>query len=84
LTAFWPTPFRPTAFWKVLLSYFAHAHQPVLHLDLDALAVAHREFVDRVVDRFLEQHVDTVLGVGAVAEPANIHAGTQPDVLGGG
>jgi hypothetical protein len=43
--------------------------------------VTHREFVDAVIDRLLEQHVDAVLGVRAAAEPADVHARAQADVL---
>ncbi len=41
----------------------AHAHGALGELDLDLLAEAHRELVDGVVDRLLEQDVDAVLGV---------------------
>ena len=62
----------------------AHAQGAVGELDLDLPAAAHREFVDGVIDRLLEQHVDAVLGVAAVAEAADVHARAQPDVLGRG
>jgi methyl-accepting chemotaxis protein len=52
--------------------------------DLDAFAVAHGELVNGVVYGLLEQDVDAVLGVGAVAEAADIHAGAQADVFEGG
>jgi hypothetical protein len=45
--------------------------------------VSHRELVDGVIDGFLEENVDAVLGVGAIAETPNIHAGPQPDVFEG-
>ena len=47
------------------------------------LPCAHHEFVDGVIDRLLEQDVDAVLGVGAVAEPADVHARAEADVLEG-
>src|SRR5262249_37338892 len=50
-------------------------------LDLDLPARAHREFVDGVVDRLLQEDVDAILGVAAVAEAADIHARPQADVL---
>ena len=37
------------------------------------------EFIDRVVDRLLEQDVDPVLRMRPVAEAPDIHAGAQPD-----
>jgi hypothetical protein len=45
--------------------------------DLDALAVAHDELVDGVVDDLLEQDVDAVVVVRAVAGAADVHAGAQ-------
>src|SRR5690606_34415105 len=62
----------------------AHTDRALGEVDLDLLAVAHRELVDRVIDRLLEQHVNAVLGMGAIAQPADVHAGPQPDVLEGG
>jgi hypothetical protein len=35
LTAFWPTPFKPTDFWKVSLSYLA----PVLMIDTQSMSL---------------------------------------------
>ena len=59
----------------------AHAHAALGELDLDLLALAHHELVDGIIDRLLEQHVNAILGVRAIAEPADVHAGPQPDVL---
>ena len=53
----------------------------VLDLDLDELAVAHRELVDGVVDDFLHQHVHAVVRRRTVAQAADVHTRTQPDVL---
>ena len=50
-------------------------------VDLDFSTLAHDELVHRVVDDLLEHHVDAVGRVGAVADPADVHAGAQPDVL---
>ena len=61
----------------------AHPDGAAGDLDLDLPAGAHREFVDGVVDGLLEEDVDAVLGMGAVAEAADIHAGADPDVLEG-
>ena len=52
-----------------------------IYVDVDLLAVAHDEFVDGVVDDFLEQDIDAVVGVGAGAEATDVHAGAQADVL---
>ena len=53
----------------------------VLDINLDALAFVHAELIDRVVNGFLEQHIDTVFGMGAVTQSANIHTGTGADML---
>src|SRR5690606_37850650 len=45
--------------------------------DLDLLARAHDELVDRIVDDLLEHHVDAVGRVRAVAEAADVHARPQ-------
>ena len=62
----------------------AHRHALALDLDLDLLAVAHDEFINRVVYDLLEQDVAAVIVVGAVADAADVHARAQPDVLQGG
>ena len=54
----------------------------LLHVHLDALAEAFVELVDAVVDAFFQEHVDTVLGVRAVAETADIHTGARADMVG--
>ena len=56
-------------------------HARALDLDLDLLAVAHDEFVDRVVHDLLEQDVAAVVGMRAVADAPDVHARAQPDVL---
>ena len=55
----------------------------VLDSDLDALAGANREFINAVVNDFLEQDIDAVVLVIAVAETADIHTGAGLDVLKG-
>src|SRR5262249_15001694 len=52
--------------------------------NLDFLAVAHDEFIDGVIDHFLQEDIAAIVGIGAVADAANIHAGAQADVLEGG
>ena len=53
----------------------------VFYGDDDLRAVAHRELVDGIVDDLLEEDVDAVALVVAVARPADVHAGAAPDVL---
>ncbi len=59
----------------------AHTHFAVRHRHLNHLALAHTELVDRVVYRFLNQHIDAVVGVGTVAEFTDIHTGTAANML---
>ena len=47
----------------------------------DAFSGAHLELVDTVVDDFLEEHVDAVLGMGTVTQSAYVHAGAGTHVL---
>ena len=53
----------------------------VLDGHLDAVACLHLKLVDRVVEHFLQQHVDTVIGLRTVVELTNIHTRTQTDML---
>ncbi len=59
------------------------AHGDVVHLDSDPdlLAEAHRELVDGVVHDLLQQDVNAVAGVVAVAQAADIHARAKAYVL---
>ncbi len=52
-----------------------HRHRLVLDGDVDALAEAHGELVDGVVDDFLQEHIDAVSLTVTVAQPADIHTG---------
>ena len=49
--------------------------------DFDALAGIHLELVDTVVDDFFQKYIDTVFGVRAIAELADVHAGTCPHMF---
>ena len=62
----------------------AHADRRAFDIDLHLLAVAHDEFVDGVIDDFLEEDITAVVVVRAVADPPDIHAGAQADVFEGG
>ena len=61
----------------------AHAHGAVGQLDLDLPPLPHHELVDGVIDGFLEQDVDAVLGVLPVAQAPDVHAGAQSDMVEG-
>ena len=53
----------------------------VVDIYFDALSGVHLEFVDAVVNDLLEQHVDAVLCLAAVAQSANIHTGSGAHML---
>ena len=60
----------------------AHRHpQIVLDGHLDTVASLHLELVDGVVEHFLQQHIDAVVGLRAVIEFSNIHTRTQADMF---
>ena len=59
----------------------AHGDFVVLDIDQDLLAEAHGVLVDGVVHDLLEQDIDAVTFLASVAEAADVHAGTKPDVL---
>ncbi len=65
-------------------SVVAHAHGALDEFDLDFFAKAHREFVDRVVDRLLNENVDAVLSMRAATEASDVHAWAEADVIGRG
>lgn len=54
---------------------------PLVDLDVDLLATAHDELIDCVVDDLLEQYIDAVVRVSTRADPTDVHAGPQADVL---
>ena len=64
-------------------SVVADRYDIILDGDVDAVSGTHDELVHRVVDHLLDQDVDAVVGLRAVAQLADIHARTQPDVLPG-
>ena len=59
----------------------ADLDEPLVDLDVDLLATAHNELIDCIVNEFLEQYVDTVVGIGTRAEAADVHTGPQADVF---
>ncbi len=54
-----------------------------LIVNVDPLARPHDELVHGIVDHLLQQDIDAVIRMGSVAEPADIHAGPQADMLQG-
>ena len=56
---------------------------PKIILDghLNTVAGLHLELVDRIVEHLLQQHIDTVVGLGAVVKLSDIHTRTQTDML---
>ena len=59
----------------------AHRHHLVLDRNVDLAAGPHDKFIDRVVDDLLDEDVNAVVGLRAVAQLADIHAGAQTDML---
>jgi hypothetical protein len=52
----------------------------LIELNINFIAVVHDEFIDRIVNDFLEHHIDPVICMGAISQPADIHPGSEPDV----
>ena len=61
----------------------AHGDQLPLDRDVDLASGAHDELVDRVVHHLLDEDVDAVVGLRAVAQLADVHARAQADMLAG-
>ena len=59
----------------------AHDHFHPVNGNVYLVAVAHDELVDGVVDDLLEQHVNAVVIMAPVADPADVHAGAGADVF---
>lgn len=59
----------------------AHAGAMVFDVYDNLLAGTHHEFVDGIVDNFLDQHVNAVVGTVAVAELADVHTRTFADMF---
>lgn len=51
-----------------------------IDIEGDGGAMFHDEFVDRIIDNFLNEHIDSILGVGAISEFANVHSCPEADV----
>ena len=62
-------------------SVVAHRHITFLDVHFDNLTATHHEFVDTIVDNFLQQHIHTVFGLRSVAQTSDVHTGTQADML---
>ena len=58
-----------------------HRHGLILDRDLDLATKAVHVLVDRVVRHLLDQDIDTVIGLGTVAQLADIHTGAQADMF---
>ena len=55
--------------------------QVIVDSNFDTRAGMHLEFVDAVVDNFLQQHIDTVLRQRTVAQTSDVHARTSAYML---
>lgn len=59
----------------------AHGSRFFVDVHGDLLSEPHHIFVDRVVENLFQEHVYAVVGIGAVAEFSDIHAGTPLDMF---
>ena len=53
----------------------------LIDVHYDVLTEPHGELIDRVVDIFFEDCIDTVPGVCSISQPADVHAVPETDVL---
>ena len=58
-----------------------HCHLLLAHPDLDLLAEACRELVDRVVHNLLQKHIDTVSRIITLSKSTDVHTRSEPDML---
>ena len=58
-----------------------YSHLTVTDSDLDLLTSTHDILVDRVVKDFLQQDIDTVIGMGAISKLPDIHPRTATNML---
>ena len=59
----------------------AYACRVVVDINFNLLARTHHEFVDGVVDNFLDEHVNAVVRALSVAEFTDVHAGAEADMF---
>ena len=55
--------------------------QVIFHVDLYSVASIHLKLVDGIVNDFLEEHIDAVLGQVAITQTPDIHTRSGADVL---
>ena len=53
----------------------------VLDVHFDSLSGSHLELVDTIVHHLFQEHIDTVIVLLAIAQTANVHPGTDTDML---
>ena len=58
-----------------------HTDFAVFNRNFNSFAGAHHEFIDRVVDDFLGEHVNTVVRALTVPEFTDVHTRTHPDMF---
>ena len=59
----------------------AYACRVVVDINFNLLARTHDEFVDGVVDNFLDEHINAVVRALSVAELTDVHAGAEADMF---
>ena len=73
--------FHEFALWNAATVVANGDAQVVVDVDLDALAGIHAELVDGVVDGFLQQHIDAVLGMRSVVEATDVHTRASANMV---
>ena len=59
----------------------SHRHDIILDGNLNSVACAHNKLVNRVIDRLLNQNVDTIIRLRAITQLTDVHTGAQAQML---
>ena len=73
--------FNHLALWNASSIVTDRHSQVVLYVDFNALSCIHLELVDRVIHNLLEQHVDSILCMGTIAQTPNVHTWTSAHMI---
>ena len=53
----------------------------ILGFDVDPLAVAHDVLIHGVIDHFLDQDINSIVGMAAISQPTDVHAGSESNMF---
>ena len=59
----------------------AHRHDIILDGDFDTVTRTHNKLVNRVIHSLLNQYIDTIIGLRAITQLADIHTRTQTQMF---